>query len=149
MTGDHTLRVLIGITEVVVLMAWPARTIAQEAAGAITGVVVDARTRQPLPGAVVQVKSPPQSAATNVDGRFRLETVPIGTRELIVSLVGFTLEKYVVEVPPEGVDVTIPLTEGTAAYNESVTVHGDVFGTREVGVAGQQSLNSEIGRAHV
>ena len=34
------------------------------------------------------------------------------------------------------------MTEGAAAFNEQVTAQGSVFGARELGVAGQQSLSS-------
>jgi hypothetical protein len=124
-------------------IAWPSRTLAEQSTtGAIAGVVLDARTRQPLAGALVELKSPPQSIATDTEGRFRFDSVPVGTRELFVSLVGYALARYEVQVPPKVANVTIPLTEGTTAFNENVVVRGDVFGVREVGVAGQQALGS-------
>src|SRR5712692_2702411 len=116
--------------------------LAQGTTAAISGVVLDARTRQPLAGAVVELRNPPQSVATDAEGRFRFETVPVGSSELLVSLVGYAFAKYAVELPAKGAKVTIPLTEGAAAYNETVSVTGDVFGVREIGVAGQQSLGS-------
>jgi hypothetical protein len=61
---------------------------------------------------------------------------------LFISVVGYAFVKFNVDVPAEGADVAVSLTEGPAAYHESVTVHGDVFGAREVGVAGQQTLAS-------
>ena len=123
------------------LFASPSVTFGQGTAP-VEGVVVDARTRQPLAGAVVEVTSPPQSATTDAMGRFRVEAVPVGVHELLVSVVGFALARLAVDVGPEGANVTVRLTEGMAAFNETVTVHESVFAAREIGVAGQQSLAS-------
>ena len=115
---------------------------AQPTMGAVAGVVMDARTRQPLPGVLVEVGTPPQAATTDAEGRFRFDAVPVGKAELFVSLVGYGFAKRDVEVRPGETDITIPLSEGTAVYDESVVVKGDVFGVRETGVAAQQSLGS-------
>jgi CarboxypepD_reg-like domain len=115
---------------------------AQPATAAVAGVVVDAHTRQPLAGALVELGGATRAIATDVEGRFRFDAVPLGSRELIVSLVGYALVKQTVDLRPAGIDVTVALTEGAAAFNEQVTVHGSVFGVRELGVAGQQSLSS-------
>ena len=134
-----TVGTFVRATMALLLLVAPSSTVAQTATAAITGVVVDARTSQPLAGALVEVKSPPQSAVTDMEGRFRFDAVPVGSRELLVSLVGYAFAKYEIELTLEGVTQTIPLTEGTAAYNESMTVQGSA---REAGVAGQQSLGS-------
>jgi len=127
---------------VLLLTGWPSHVLAQATTGALSGVVHDARTRQPLPGVLVEVGMPRQAATTDAEGRFRFDAVPIGKVELLVSLVGYGFAKRDVEVRPGETDVTIPLSEGTAAYAESVVVQGDVFGARETGVAAQQSLGS-------
>lgn len=127
---------------ILLLTGWASLAGAQPTMGAIAGVVQDARTRQPLPGVLVEVGTPPQSATTDAEGRFRFDAVPIGKAELVVSLVGYAFAKRDIEVRPGETDITIPLSEGTAAYDESVVVKGDVFGMRETGVAAQQSLGS-------
>jgi hypothetical protein len=64
----------------VILTAGSAR--AQQGAGALSGVVADNTTRQPLPGVVVMVKSPAlqedQIAATDDAGFYRLANLPPG-----------------------------------------------------------------------
>ena len=124
------------------LPADPVPPSAPAATATLSGVVVDARTKQPLARASVELRDPAQSASTDAEGRFRFESVPVGPRELFVSMVGYGFGRYPVELPAEGTSVTISLAEGAAAYNEAVTVEGDVLAMRELGVAGQQSLGS-------
>ncbi len=129
----------------VMVLIWTSVAAAQDvsrALGVITGTIVDARTGQPLPGVLVELRKPAQAVVTDGEGRFRLDAVPAGTHELYVSLVGYALAKRDVTVTSGEASVSIALSEGTAAYDETVTVRGDVFGARETGVAGQQSLGS-------
>ena len=45
---DHRFGASIRVSVVLLLFAWPSRVLAQATTAAIAGVVVDARTRQPL-----------------------------------------------------------------------------------------------------
>jgi hypothetical protein len=126
----------------VLLVACVSRAYAQGPSGTIAGTVVDARTMQPLAGVLVELATPHLVTTTDADGAFRLEGIPPGKHELLVSFVGYAFTKRDVEVAAGENTVTIPLAEGTTAYNESVIVRGDLFGARESGVAAQQSLGS-------
>ncbi len=53
--------------------------------GAVRGVVVDARTRQPVAGALVSVDATALRTVTDASGRFRLAGVPRGRRTLRVD----------------------------------------------------------------
>jgi CarboxypepD_reg-like domain len=55
----------------------------------LTGVVTDATTGLPLPGANVFVASSMIGTTTNSEGRYRLERVPTGTLRLYVSMLGY------------------------------------------------------------
>lgn len=57
----------------------------------VKGIVLDAASLEPLPGASVQLvgSSPPLASSTDGTGRFRLTGVPIGSAELKVSFVGY------------------------------------------------------------
>lgn len=125
----------------VLAVAAPCSSPAQTPTAAVSGSVVDARTRQPLSGAVVEVVDPALSATTGADGRFRLDHVPIGPHRLLVSLVGYGLETRDLDVPPAGLEIDLVLTEGMAAFTAQVIVEGRGSGAREA-AAGQQSLNS-------
>jgi hypothetical protein len=119
-----------------------ATAVAQVPAGStIRGVVVDARTGSPLPQVLVAVEAGP-SAETAQNGTFVLEHVPAGRVRLSVSMVGYGLFQRVLQVIPGAViELRIPLSEGTAAYTESVTVTADRF-QRPDPVPSQQILGS-------
>jgi iron complex outermembrane recepter protein len=59
---------------------------AAQVAGTVGGRVTDAATGAPIAGAAVRGAG--RSAATNAEGRYRLE-LPAGTHELVISRVGF------------------------------------------------------------
>ncbi|HST62574.1 MAG TPA: alpha-2-macroglobulin family protein, partial [Longimicrobium sp.] len=70
--------------------------------GAVRGVVVDARTRQPLAGALVSVEGTALRTVTDASGRFRLAGVPRGRRTLRVErrgTEGATVELDVGDAP--------------------------------------------------
>ena len=102
--------------------------------GTIRGVIVDARDGTPIEKVSVRVQDPTsslparrvttnQTTQTGSDGRFELEQVPAGRRELYVSAVDFILIRRSVEVPAGDVlDITIPIAAGTGTYSETVNV---------------------------
>ncbi|MGH7129157.1 MAG: carboxypeptidase-like regulatory domain-containing protein, partial [Planctomycetaceae bacterium] len=57
--------------------------------GTVTGIVTDARTGDPVVGATVEVEESASTVLTNVDGRYLLLNVPIGTQMLTVSGLGY------------------------------------------------------------
>ncbi len=91
--------------------------------GTIRGVVIDARDGTPLEKVSVRVQDTKQATLTGSDGRFELDQVPTGRRELYVSAVDFILIRRTVDVPAgEVIDVTIPIAAGTGTYSETVNV---------------------------
>ena len=114
-----------------------------QGAGTIQGHVLDARTGAPLARVLVVVEGGSQTAQTGPDGRFELPAVETGPRRLVVSVVGYVLVQRDVQVAPGQVlHVTIPLTEGTGTYTESVTVAADRFRPAGSPVPAQQVLGS-------
>lgn len=83
----------------------------QEARGTITGRVVDAMTNQPLPGANVIVSGLPVGAATDNEGRFRIERLPFGTYSLKTTMVGYmpvvTTDVVVSSAKPATVEIRL------------------------------------------
>jgi hypothetical protein len=66
------------------LNAQPARPTAT-----LTGTVVDAETGTPLAGAHVFIASSLLGTATDGEGRYRLEQIPLGSHRIYVSMLGF------------------------------------------------------------
>lgn len=67
-----------------------ASTLAQSHTGQITGKIVDARTREPLPGAnVVVQEAEGRGAATDTDGTFTITGLSVGTYSLAISVIGY------------------------------------------------------------
>ncbi len=58
--------------------------------GSITGVVVDAETQQTLPGANVFLPALSIGTATDNEGRFLLEDIPVGSHPVQLSFIGYT-----------------------------------------------------------
>lgn len=114
-----------------------------EETGSITGRVVDARTGAGLGKVLVLVEDGGPSTRTDDSGAFQLPRVEAGPRRLYVSVVGYILVRRDVQVERgTALTVTIPLSEGTGTYTESVTVTADRFRPAEPAVAAQQVLGS-------
>jgi hypothetical protein len=89
----------------------------------IAGTVIDARTRQPLPGVLVTVDQQPLFAETDGDGRFRIEA-PAGSYTLSFRLIGYALVRHALQLDQSGMELNVELAEGTGSYEEQVTVAG-------------------------
>lgn len=116
---------------------------AQPAPGRITGVVLEARSGQPLAAVLVKVQSTGQQALTGADGVFEIADAPAGLQTLVVSVVGYGLVRQDVAVTANEVaDVTLRIAEGGSGYMEEVIVGGSLFRRAEPGVASQQVLGT-------
>jgi hypothetical protein len=62
--------------------------------GLLTGQVVNALDKSPVPGANVRILGTQLSSVTGADGRFRLEGAPTGSVPIEVSAGKFTTEKF-------------------------------------------------------
>ena len=66
------------------MLAWGQST------GKLTGVVTDAETGEPLPGANVVIQGTQLGASTNAQGQYTILGVPVGTYDVQASFVGYT-----------------------------------------------------------
>jgi hypothetical protein len=115
----------------------------RQALPSVSGVVVDARTSQPIADARVVLVELARSAQTASDGRFEFQNVAAGSHTLTISIIGYSFARRQVDVRVGStLDVTIPLAEGTGSYQETVTVAASAAGRPEVGVASQSDLGS-------
>lgn len=60
-----------------------------QSTGSISGVIRDRDTRQPLAGANVMLENTNYGSATNNQGRFLMENVPVGTYRLRADMIGY------------------------------------------------------------
>lgn len=134
--GGHMRRKL-SLAVLVLVCARPADA---QQTGSIIGTIVDARDGTPLEKVSVRVQDTTLASLTGSDGRFQLDGVPAGRREVFVSAVDFILVRRFVDVTRGAiVEVTIPIAAGTGTYSETVNVSG---GEDEGAAASQQVLRS-------
>lgn len=62
--------------------------------GQIHGIVRDATTQQPMIGANVMVIDTELGAATNTEGRFRIDRIPTGSHHLRITMIGYEPQVY-------------------------------------------------------
>jgi hypothetical protein len=106
--------------------------------------VIDARTNAPIADAMVQINrqgDPDRSVQTDAKGVATFTAVPEGNYLVTVSTIGYIFVRRTVQVGAQPLVVTVPLVEGTGAYQEAVTV-GETIRTVEPGVASQMELGS-------
>src|SRR5262245_10926409 len=89
----------------------------------VGGVVVDARTAQPIADARVVLVEQARSTQTGGSGRFEFKDVTAGSHTLTISLIGYSFARRQVDVRAGAtLEITIPLAEGAGTYQETVTV---------------------------
>jgi len=105
----------------------PMNTLAQDT-GAITGKVIDARSKEPLVGANVIVLDTNRGASTDMKGGFIIEKVPVGTYRMRFVYIGYepVLKSDIVVISANPVHVNAQLTESTIE-GETITVTAGYF----------------------
>ena len=99
-------------------------TYANKTEQTVRGQIIDGDTKTPLIGAnvIIAESDPPVGTVTDLDGNFRLESVPVGRMNLVVSYVGYnpqTLANVVVQSGRETV-LNIELEEAVTSLDEVV-----------------------------
>lgn len=96
--------------------------------GIITGTVISGTTKEPLVGANVLIVGTALGASTDIDGKFRIDRVPIGMAALRVSSIGYApfTQTDVVVTMAKPAEVVIPLSE-TELQVDSVQVTASYF----------------------
>ena len=99
---------------------------------AILGKVVDESTNAPMPFASVVLQGQTAGTVTNVDGTYRLEGVPSGVQNLVVSFLGYTAETiFEIETTPARPAVVNVVLSKAAIAVEAAEVVASSRGTLE------------------
>ncbi|MDX1492708.1 MAG: carboxypeptidase-like regulatory domain-containing protein, partial [Longimicrobiales bacterium] len=134
---NRVLRGLTGLFAVFVVSAFAAEDVAAQ--GTVTGIVRNAATGQPLPGAQVSVLDTEVGGLANNQGRFLLLNVPTGTRTIRVVLIGFSpAEQQVTVTAGQSTSVDFRLREQALAL-EGVVVTGTAGQARRREIGNQIS----------
>ncbi|MBU0529084.1 TonB-dependent receptor [bacterium] len=97
-------------------------------AGIITGEVIDGKTKQPLIGVNIQVIDTDFGAASDLNGYFYINNVPVGTQHISVTMIGYK-ERIFLNLPVTSarpINVVAEL-EIDPVQIEAVEVSGNVF----------------------
>ena len=127
------------------------QTRAQDAsteAGAISGVVVDKKNGESLPGANVSIKGTTTGTTTDLKGRYRLTGLEPGTYKVLFSFVGFQ-DKTITGVtvkPGETTTLDITLAEETAQMEE-VVVQAEAARDSEAGMLKDRAKAASVNNA--
>ncbi len=146
---------------VLVMLAMSEGFVHAQTRSRIQGTVKDAKTGEPLPGVNVLVVGTTMGAVTDLDGRYFIVNVPVGTYDLRASMVGYSpvLVKDVLVSLDRVATVDFSLQSSEIQTNEVVVVaqrnqlHQEVSGTQMVStgneitsVAGIREINSFLSK---
>jgi|GEM_PF-1621762 len=95
--------------------------------GGIQGTVTDAASGLLLPGASIFIAETSQGAATDVEGKFAIAKVPVGTYSVTVSFVGYqsrTIQNVTVTANNVS-NIEVPIAQAASSLGE-IVVKGDV-----------------------
>ena len=107
------------------LIVFPLLSQAQDSGGCvILGKVVDATTNDPLPFAAVVLQGETSGTATDLDGNYRLEGVPSGVHNIVVSFLGYaSVTMFEIETTPSRPAlVNVSLSESAVAVDAAEVV---------------------------
>ncbi|MCF7884989.1 MAG: TonB-dependent receptor [Candidatus Marinimicrobia bacterium] len=110
--------------------------------GKISGVITDAETGDPLPGANVVVgEDNPIGAASNIDGEYMITGVPTGTYKMIVTYIGYQKTERQVTVEPGELTIVDIQLRHQSLRGEDVVVTAQARGQTE---AMNQQISSDV-----
>jgi hypothetical protein len=114
--------------------------------GVLSGRVTDNVTKQPVVGAKIKL-TPELRAISDVEGNYRLENVPFGTYNLLVSMPSF--DSVRMEVKMDMAVVTIDVIMGGSQELQEVKVIGNLVSDRKTPIAvtriSAQKIVEELG----
>jgi iron complex outermembrane receptor protein len=86
----------------------------------ITGIITDAVSGEPLPGASIRLDNTRYGATADLQGRFQLRNVAAGSYALVTSYVGFKTYRQALSVAPGPLALEIKLNKSSLQADEVV-----------------------------
>lgn len=120
-----------------------------QATGTVRGVVTDSTSGLGLPGVNVRIAgSPTLGAATDLDGGYEIENVPVGPQVVTASYIGYTTKEQAVTVDADGVDgVDFVLSDAVLLGGDViVTALGIVREERSLGYSAQEVDGEDLSK---
>lgn len=117
-------------TKVLGLAALFIMSVTTASAGIVKGIVLDAKTREPLIGATVILENSTVGSVVGIDGDFELN-LPNGAATLVVSFVTYQTQEIVIDVKDQNEDLLIEMLS-------------DGLAVEEVKVKGRKNLETEM-----
>mgnify|MGYP001791617123 CR=1 FL=1 len=97
-------------------------TVTSVQAQSLRGTVTDG-SGEPLAGATVIVKNTTRGTATDLNGQYSLNQLPVGQHTLVISYLGYqTLQRAVALSSEEAKEVSVKLTETSGALADEVII---------------------------
>ncbi|MBL7933931.1 MAG: TonB-dependent receptor [Bacteroidia bacterium] len=92
--------------------------------GRVSGTILDSKTGETLPGAMVLIEGTSKGGAADFDGKFVINNVPVGKVTLVVSYISYTTKKIggVTITANEATDVNVMLDASTSGELAEVEV---------------------------
>jgi TonB-dependent starch-binding outer membrane protein SusC len=142
------IRLLLAACCVVAML--PTALLAQDR-GSVTGQVVEEGTQRPLSGVQVSVSGTTLGTITNAQGRFLIPNVPVGTRDIRASLIGYQAAPQTVTIAAgQTVTVNFIAAQSAIALDELiVTATGERQARREIGNAVSTVRTADIEMATI
>ena len=123
---------------------------AQES-GTLTGVINEASNESGLPGVNVMVKGTYYGAASDLEGRYRIDNISPGSYDIEVSMIGYKiiLKTGVTIGPGEIIDLDFNMEETVLSFGEDVVVMGkkplfDVDETSSIARVRREDIEAKV-----
>ncbi len=114
--------------------------------GRISGIIVDSKTGETLPGATILISGTTKGASADFDGKFALNNVPAGKVSLVISYISYTTKKItdVTVIANDVTDLNVQLDPSTSQDLQEVEVVVTLNKENNTALVLQQKNNASV-----
>ncbi|MCH8305969.1 MAG: carboxypeptidase-like regulatory domain-containing protein, partial [Candidatus Marinimicrobia bacterium] len=110
------------LSTVIMLFAFPLVSNGQSFID-VTGKVVNSNTGEPLQGANILIEKTSFGGASDKNGLFSIRNLPLGNYTISVSVIGYEIEKQLIQAESKDIIILFSLTSRTLE-GENVVISG-------------------------